>query len=247
MRFILAGLIGSSAANGLLPVTESFAVLKVTGSAGKLGLILSGQAAVALALALAGGVAGDKWRRSRILVISTGVRMTAAAALAITLLTGTASFGGLLAISVVYGCANGFFGPVSAAILPDVVEPDRLADANALIGGLSSSVTIVMPALAGAIVAVLGPGAGFGCEAVVLGVTSACLAAARIPQAGHGTPAETSLFAQLSSGWRVFTRLRWLWLMTTQWTVFSLLILAPVAVLGPDIALKYLGRRQAGA
>ncbi len=238
---ILIGLVGCSAASGLLPVTESFAVLKVTGSAGKLGVVLAVQAAVGLALSLAGGVAGDRWARSRILVLSTAVRMAAAVALAVTLLSHSASFAVLLAGSAVYGCANGFFGPVSAAVLPDVVEGQRLAAANALIGGVSSSVTIVAPAIAGAVVAILGPGAGFATEAAVLGVAAACLAAARIPVARHGTAGEAGMLEQLLTGWQVFRRLRWLWLLTLQWTVFSMLILAPLAVLGPTIALRYLG------
>jgi MFS family permease len=118
---VLAALAGSGAANGLLPVTESFAVLQVTGSAGKLGIVLAGQGAVALLLSLAGGVAGDRFARGRILIASTVVRMAAAATLAATLLTHTASFGVLLGIAVVYGCASGFFGPSSTAVLPDIV------------------------------------------------------------------------------------------------------------------------------
>lgn len=234
-------------------MTESFAVLKVTGSAGKLGIVLALQAAVALALSLLGGMAGDRWPRGRILVLSTAVRTSAAVVLAVVLLSHAASFAVLLAGAVVYGCANGFFGPVSAAVLPDVVAGEQLAAANALIGGLSSSVTIVTPAIAGAVVAILGPGAGFAAEAVVLAVAAACLAAARIPDSGHATAGrhgtarpldtagKTGLLAQLRTGWNVFRRLRWLWLLTMQWTVFSLLILAPVAVLGPTIALRYLG------
>jgi hypothetical protein len=159
---------------------------------------------------------------------------------------------------VVYGCANGFFGPVSAAVLPDVVALDRITAANALIGGISSSVTIVAPALAGLIVAVFGPGAGFALESSLLAATSACLGAARIPEVRTAagplvaaseataadaamTGAEPGLLAQLRTGWQVFGRLRWLWLLTLQWTVFSMLVLAPVAVLGPTIALRYLG------
>jgi hypothetical protein len=57
-----------------------------------------------------------------------------------------------------------------------------------------------------------------------------------------GAPAgDPGPLAQLRTGWRVFRRLRWLWLLTLQWTAFSLLVLAPVAVLGPAIALRYLG------
>ena len=49
------------------------------------------------------------------------------------------------------------------------------------------------------------------------------------------------MLGQLRAGWKEFARLRWLWLLTLQWTLFSLLILAPVAVLGPAIAARFLG------
>jgi hypothetical protein len=51
-------LVTSASADGLLPVVESFAVLRVTGSSGQLGLVLACQSAVALLLTLAGGLAG---------------------------------------------------------------------------------------------------------------------------------------------------------------------------------------------
>ncbi len=98
----------SSTANGILPVAESFAVLQVTGSAGKLGIVLACQGAVALLLSLAGGLAGDRFPRGRILIASSVARMAAAAALSVTLLTHTASFGVLLAGAVGYGAAAGF-------------------------------------------------------------------------------------------------------------------------------------------
>ena len=239
---VLAGLVGWSAANSVLPVAESFAILRLTGSASKLGIVLACQAAVALIVGLAGGVAGDRWSRGRILVASAAVRMIGAAFLAVSLLMHTASFRSLLAVCIGYGCANGFFGPVSTAVLPDVAPPDRLAAANALTGGLSSAATVAGPAIAGMIVAVLGPGAGFASEAALLAVTVTCLAAARIPAAEPASRAGSAgLLRQLRTGWQVYARLRWLWLLTLQWTAFSLLVLAPMSVLGPGIALRYLG------
>ena len=116
----------------------SFAVLRVTGSAGKLGLVLACQSAAALFLTLGGGLAGDRFSRGRIMIISLMVRMTVAATLAATLLTRTASFGLLLAMAGVYGCADGFFGPVGTALLPDIVRRAQLASANALFGGIIS-------------------------------------------------------------------------------------------------------------
>jgi MFS family permease len=133
-----------------MPVALSFAVLRVTGSVGKLGLVLACQSTVALLLTLAGGVAGDRFARGRIMLVSLAVRMAVAMVFAAALLTGTASFGLLLAMAGVYGCADGFFGPVSAALLPEVVPVGQLAPANALIGGTVSSASIAAPAIAGA-------------------------------------------------------------------------------------------------
>lgn len=232
---------GSGAADGFGPVTLSFAVLRVTGSVGRLGLVLAVQATAALLLTLAGGLAGDRFGRGRILTCSLAVRAGAAAVLAGTLLAGTASFPLLLAAAGGYGCADGFFGPAATALLPDIVPRARLAPANALLGGAASTAAIAAPALAGLIVAALGPGAGFAVQAALLAVAAGSLMVARLParvSEGRGRPGP---LAQLRTGWAEFARLRWLGLLTGQWLVFSMLTLAPVTVLGPALAQRYLG------
>ena len=96
-------------------------MLRVTGSVGRLGLVLAAQATLGLLLTLAGGLAGDRFPRKRVLTASVGARLTVATVLAATLLAGCASFGLLVAMAAVYGCADGFFGPASVAVLPEVV------------------------------------------------------------------------------------------------------------------------------
>jgi hypothetical protein len=267
----------------------SFAVLRVTGSPGRLGLVLAGQATAALALTLAGGLAGDRFGRGRILTCSLAGRAAAATLLATTVLTRTASFPLLLAAAAAYGCADGFFGPASTALLPDIVPRDRLSRANGLLGGATSTAASAAPALAGLVVAALGPGAGFATQAALLAGAAGSLAAARLPTgravaaavtrraggaggvpggaggvaggvaggatgvagaagaagraggvAGGGGRGERPL-GQLRAGWSEFIRIRWLWLLTGQWLVFSMLTLAPVTVLGPVLAQRYLG------
>lgn len=219
----------------------SFAVLRVTGSAAKLGLVLACQSAVALLVTPAGGLAGDRFPRRRILIASLLARMTAAAVLAAAMLTGTKSFGLLLVMAGGYGCADGFFGPAGAALLPDVIPRARLAPANALIGGATSAAAITAPALAGIIVAALGPGAGLAVQAAMLAAAAGVLAAGRLPAIRPAPARRENPLRQLRAGWAEFARRRWLWLLTGQWTVFSLVILAPVAVLGPVIAERDLG------
>jgi MFS family permease len=247
IRYVLAAYVASGSADGFLPVVLSFAVLRLTGSPGRLGLVLACQSTAALLLTLAGGLAGDRFPRGRILTGSLAVRAAAATALAVTLLTGTASFPLLLTMAAAYGCADGFFGPASTALLPDIVPRAKLAPANALLGGTTSTATVASPAIAGVIVAVLGPGAGFAVQAAVLAIAAGAVTAARLPvpcAAPPGRPVPAGRphpLSQLKTGWAEFARLRWLWLLTGQWTVFSMVILAPVAVLGPAIANRYLG------
>jgi hypothetical protein len=238
-------LVASGLADGCLPVVLSFAVLQTTGSPARLGLVLASQSAAALLVTLAGGLAGDRFPRGRIMTASLLTRMAAAAAMAAALATGTASFTLLLVMAGAYGCADGFFSPASTAFLPSVVSPAQLAPVNALTGGTGSAAAIAAPALAGLITAVFGAGAGFAGQAAMLAVAAGGLAAARLPDNRAAATVRLNPLRQLRTGWAEFVRHQWLWLLTAQWTVFSLVILAPVAVLGPVIAERHLGGASA--
>lgn len=241
VRPVLAALVASAWADGFLPLAMSFAVLRVTGSIAQLGLVLAVQSGVALTLTLVGGLAGDRFPRRRIMIVSLAVRLTVAAATAAALLTGTASFALLLVAAAVYGCADGFFGPASSALLPEIVPREQLAPANALIGGTASAGSVIAPAVAGLVVATLGPGATFALQTAILATALGCLVAVRIPatrpaeatRPAHAIPpahdaSRPTIGRQLGTGWSEFAQRRWLWLPTLEWTVFSLVILAPV-------------------
>lgn len=239
---LLAARLGSSMANGFLPVAESFGILHTTGSASDLGLVLGVQAAVSLALSLFAGVAADRFPRAPLLVVSSIVRLTAAATLAIGLLTDTATLAWFFALAVVYGGADALFGPASMAIMPDIVAREDLDEANAMVGGFSSLAWTVAPATAGLVVAAYGSGAAFLVESVLMALITLCLIFAKIPARGDVEPDhEGGTLTQLKQGWREFRMRPWLWLLTLQWTLFSLVLLAPLAVLGPLVADTYLG------
>lgn len=243
---LLAARLGSSMANGFLPVAESFAILHTTGSASDLGLVLGVQAAVSLVLSLFAGVAADRFPRASLLIASSIVRLVAAGTLAVGLLTHTATLAWFFALAVVYGGADALFGPASTAIMPDVVAKEDLDEANALMGTFSSLAWTVAPASAGVVVAAYGSGAAFLVESVLMLLITLCLVFARIPAripAGVGAEPDSAggTLAQLGQGWREFRMRPWLWLLTLQWTLFSLVLLAPLAVLGPLIADTHLG------
>ncbi|WPO75547.1 MULTISPECIES: MFS transporter [unclassified Streptomyces] len=239
---LLAARLGSSMANGFLPVAESFGILHTTGSASDLGLVLGVQAAVSLALSLFAGVAADRFPRAALLIVSSIVRLVAAATLAIGLLTDTATLAWFFALAVVYGGADALFGPASMAIMPDVVAREDLDEANALVGASSSLAWTVAPASAGFVVAAYGSGAAFLVESVLMALITLCLVFAKIPARREVEPDhEGGTLTQLKQGWQEFRKRPWLWLLTLQWTLFSLVLLAPLAVLGPLVADTHLG------
>jgi MFS family permease len=125
------------------------------------------------------------------------------------------------------------------------VPRELLTPANALIGGTASAGSVVAPAIAGLVVATLGTGAAFALQASVLVIALGCLAAVRIPVRPSAHATRPAIGRQLRIGWAEFAQRRWLWLPTLEWTVFSLVILAPMNVLGPVIAQRYLGGASA--
>ena len=79
-----------------------------------------------------------------------------------------------------------------------------------------------------------GPGAAFAVLASILAV--GCLALVRLqPVLGRDGAQSIGPLGQLRVGWKEFARVRWLWLLTGEWVAFSLIVLAPLAVLGPAI------------
>ncbi|GAA3747880.1 MFS transporter [Plantactinospora mayteni] len=113
---------------------------------------------LALLLPYAGTVA-DRLDRKRILIVSN---LTALAA--IVLLLGVRGPGtawlALVAVGAV-AVAKAFYSPAASAALPNVVEPEDLAGANAIAGSAWGTMSIVGASLGGVLTAAVGPYACF--------------------------------------------------------------------------------------
>ncbi|MDG4789640.1 MFS transporter [Micromonospora sp. WMMD1102] len=162
---------------------------ELTGSGVWGALILAADNGIlALLLPYAGTVA-DRLDRRRILIASN---LTALAA--IVLLLGVRSSGtawlALVAVGVV-AVAKAFYSPAASAALPNVVDPDDLAAANALAGSAWGTMSIVGASLGGVLTAAVGPYACFwvavGGLAVAAGLTLLIRRPMQQPR-DHGLP-----------------------------------------------------------
>lgn len=162
----------SEAGNWLTFIAITVLAYQITGS----GLAVSGvfiaRAIPTLFLAPIAGVIVDRWNRKAILVISDVARGT----LVLTLLI----IHDLSFVYVVVGLtaiADLFFQPARSALIPNLVEERNLIAANALLAFGSDALSIIGPALAGAIVTRMGIRGAFILDAISFWLSAIMIAA----------------------------------------------------------------------
>ncbi len=229
--------------DGLTPVAITFAVLDLTGSGTDLGLVLAAQVLPLAALALVGGVWGDRLRREWVMMISDLVRAVAQGLVALLLLTHAAHIWQLALLFAIYGAAEAFFRPAAGGLLPQIVETEHLQEANALIGISENVGWMVGPAVAGILIAFIGPGGTIAIDAGTFLVSAAFLAILHAPPLERTRKPQTFV-RELRDGWREVSSRTWLWTMMLRTGLVLFLVIAPFQVLGP-LALRQHGHGAA--
>ena len=107
-RLLWIGQTASAAGNALVFVAVAFAVLKVGGSAGDLGIVFAAFTAARLLLVLAGGVWADRLPRQFVMVACDVASGIAEVILALLLLSGTAQVWHVAVGAAVIGAASAF-------------------------------------------------------------------------------------------------------------------------------------------
>lgn len=226
--------------DGLLPVAISFAVLDLTGSASDLGLVLAVRIVPVVVFILVGGVWADRLPRQWVMIGSDVVRGATQALLAALLLTGSAELWHLLVLQALYGTAEAFWRPASTALLPSIVPDERLQQANSLLAVAVNGSYTVGPAVAGLLVATAGAGFAIAVDAATFAVSTAALLTLHVPPLQR--PAEKPSFVtELREGWQEVVARTWLWVVISWASVFLMLVIAPLMVLGPVVADDELG------
>jgi MFS family permease len=155
-------------------IAQGYLVYGLTGSPALLGLVNSAFALPMLLLALFGGALADRFDRKKIIQIAQIGFLLTALAVALTVASGVITWYHLLAASMVMGLVFSFIGPARQAMIPDLVQPENLTNAIALNSAGMSIMTLLAPAFAGVLYAVIGPEgvyfvlAGLGLMAVLV-------------------------------------------------------------------------------
>ncbi|HEX2086341.1 MAG TPA: MFS transporter [Solirubrobacteraceae bacterium] len=226
----------------MVAVALAFAVLEVGGSASEVGLVLAARTLPMVATVLIGGVVADRLSRRLVMIAADLVRVATQGAMAALLLASAADVRSLALLAAVTGLATGFSNPAATGLLPELVPPDRLQQANALRSTAMSASEIGGPVVAGLLVALAGAGWAIAVDAATFLASAVCLALLRLPARAEREPAP--FVRELREGWHAFRSRRWVWTFVAYFA-FANMMWAAWSALGPVIADRELGGADA--
>ncbi|TAM63806.1 MAG: MFS transporter [Rhodanobacter sp.] len=190
-------------------------VLKLTGDPAALGLVLAAMALPRAAFMLIGGAVVDRLSPRRVLLSARGVNALLVALLAALVLLGGIQMWLVYAIALGIGLSTAFAYPAGSAILPQLMTPQQLQPANALVMGMRQLSMFIGPALAGAVISVGahanhahrmadagGLGLAFGIDAASFLFSLGSLLLIRVHGDFHPKPPTGGVLANVASGIR---------------------------------------------
>jgi MFS family permease len=202
-------------------------VLELTGSAFAVGLVTTLNTLPILFFTLYGGVVADRVDKRRFIILLQAVMLLEATALAALALTGHATVPWIYALALVHGLATAFEVPARQSFLVELVPHDDLVSAAALNSTIYNLARVIGPALAGVILATLGPGACFALNAVSYLAVLRSLARIRHRSPPSTTVARPSVF----TGVRFIAARPVLAAMTLQMMLISVFAVAFIPIL----------------
>jgi MFS family permease len=237
-RLVFGAFAVSVVGDRMVPIALAFAVLHLGGSASDIGIVLAARTLPLVGTLLIGGVVADRVSRKRVMVVADLARVVTQGTLAALLIAGEPPIWVIALLAGLTGAATGFFNPASTGLMPAVVAPEQLQQANGLRATAMSGGEIAGPALAGALVATIGPGWALAVDAASFGVSALFLAglrlAARVPREA------ASFLHDLREGWGEFRSRTWVWAFVVVAGLGNM-VWGAWSVLGPVVADRELG------
>ncbi|MDA8217051.1 MAG: MFS transporter, partial [Dehalococcoidales bacterium] len=204
-RLYWLGALASNVGTWTQMVAQGWLVYDLTGSTFYLGLVGFATAIPSLFLSLVGGVLADRFERRRLMVYTQAGAMTTAFLLAYLAISGQVTVWHILAIAFVAGIVNALNVPIRQTIISDLVPRDALLNAVALNSAQFQASRTLGPAVAGLIVAAVGPGWCFFINGLSFLAVIGALLAMKLPPLAP-VQRKTSMRMNLAEGIRYVRR-----------------------------------------
>ena len=138
-------------------IARGYLVYELTESGALLGIVNGAGSLPVLGLALFGGAVADRVNRKRLVQGGQAVATAIALSVAILITTGTVTWVHLLIAGMLQGAMWSFMMPARESLIPQLVGQRMTGNAVALSAAAMGTTTLVAPAIAGVLYAVIGP------------------------------------------------------------------------------------------
>jgi MFS family permease len=165
-RLYFAGQVVSASGTFLQQTAIGWLVLRLTGSASSLGLVLAAGGLPSLLLGPWGGSIADRVDLRKLLIVTQSIFGVLAGVLWVLAAEGSARVGVIVAINVIGGFVQIVDSPARQAFVSQLVAPGDLASAVSLNGVVMNSARVVGPALSGVLIVTVGTTPCFAVNAV---------------------------------------------------------------------------------
>jgi MFS family permease len=234
-RLLWTGMCVSLLGDGVFLVAMAWQVYALSNSPAALALVGVAMTVPTIAFLLLGGVVSDRLDRRRIMLGADVARGLAVGLMAVLSLTGALELWHVVALVAVYGAGQAFFSPAFDAIVPDVLPPEELAQANALDQFVRPiALRLAGPALGGVLIALFGAGSAFALDALSFAVSAGALLA-MTPRPRKAATEHATVMADIGAGLRYIRAHVWLWATFASAAIAYLLFMGPAEVLLPYI------------
>ena len=192
-RLLAGGQFASTIGDYCYAVALPWLVLSAHGGVILLGTVLACYGVPRTVLIPVGGVLADKLGPRTLMLAADAMRCVVVAALAVLAARHVTSLAALGPIAVLVGAGEGLFIPASFAIMPSLLDGERLTAGNALSTAAVQAGSLLGPALGGALVAATRAStAAFAVDAASFGISAlTLLLIPRRPAAGSVAAAAT--------------------------------------------------------
>jgi len=229
-RLLWAGMSISLVGDGILLVAIAWTAYSLWNTPAALSVVGIAMTVPTIAWLLFGGAISDRRDRRKILLASDLGRGLVIGLLAALTLAHALTFALLVVLVAFYATGTAFFTPAFESIVPAIVAPGDLAQANALDQFVRPlAFRLAGPALGGVLVGSLGAGSAFALDAASFAASAAAVLA--MSPSASPVAATGSTATAVADGLRFVRRHVWLW-----GTLVSAAI-AYLAFLGPTEAL----------
>ena len=220
-RIVLGGQAVSAFGDAISLTVLPLLVVALTGSGIAMGVVGVLQLLPDLLLGLPAGALADRWDRRRMIIVADLGRAMLTALIPLSVLLGWPTMGVILLVAFPVNALRVLFLAAWTAVMPSIVSVDQVGRSSGYAEAIFSASYVIGPAVAGFLVAVLGPGPTLAIDAASFVFSAVSLMLIRRPLRAAREGVETHLLNEIREGIAYIVREPVLRVTISYWTIVA--------------------------